>query len=186
MKYSPYVVVPIRFVQTPPVRCSATLAQKGNTPAQQQQSSWPAGTEQHQTVKVLPIACFKHKKTSAPVKMAMAMQIRHIKGYKYVLAPAVNSSCVQHNQHAQHNQSCTCMTKPVLVCLCSGRITGSLSAHPEVPGQLFYVVGSSVVTMFEVRAQHSLRINACKLHFYGHTFHLGDGFFCQLTHNTSC
>jgi hypothetical protein len=107
-------------------------------------------------VKVLPIACFEHKKTSAPFKMAMAMQIRHIKGYKCVLAPPVNNCCVQHTQYPQHNQSWACLTKPIVFCLCSGRITGSLSAHPEVPGQLFYVVGSSVVTMFEVRAQHSL------------------------------
>lgn len=41
---------------------------------------------------------------------------------------------------------------------CSGRITGSLAAHPGVPGQLFYIVGSSVVAMFDLNPLKQLQL----------------------------
>jgi hypothetical protein len=71
------------------------------------------------------IACADSKTSSSAAQQSM---------YRQQLSCRAN--------HAQHR---------CLLSICrSGRITGSLSAHPDVPGQLFYVMGSSLVAMFGV------------------------------------
>lgn len=39
---------------------------------------------------------------------------------------------------------------------CSGRLAGALHAHPDAPGQFYYVVGSSILAVFEVSMQKDL------------------------------
>jgi hypothetical protein len=62
-----------------------------------------------------------------------------------------------------------CAARMLLLCARatprSGQLNGSLAAHPGVPGQIFYAVGSSIVTMFEVRStrthSRTAQLSAC-------------------------
>lgn len=54
----------------------------------------------------------------------------------------------QHHLELTTLHSCSAASAPKQH---SGSLSGGLAAHPTVPGQLFYAVGSNVVAMFEVR-----------------------------------
>lgn len=68
------------------------------------------------------------------------MKIKHMKGFKYVQGGSfLSQKTTTTNMLASDNLHR------------SGRLHGGLHAHPSIPGQFYYVVGSSVLAVFEVR-----------------------------------
>lgn len=92
----------------------------------------------------------------------MAMKIRHIKGFKYVfvhctchptaLVFRVSSAAGGIKHLRLRTQSQELDQRAAVINACSGKVSQGLHAHPSIPGQFYYVVGSSVLAVFEVRA----------------------------------